>query len=57
MFKSIASAMIIASAAALPLKSSGEWLAGFLYGMTGDNHLHEIETCFKGGKTLVADAK
>ena len=25
-----------------------DFVAGFIYGMTGDNHLTEIEACFQG---------
>ena len=32
-----------------------EFVAGFIYGMTGDNHLEEIETCMQGGEDLIAD--
>ena len=34
-----------------------DWIAGFVFGLTGDNHLAEIEKCYTGGKDLVADAE
>ena len=32
-----------------------EFVAGFVYGMTGDNNLEEIETCMQGGEDLFND--
>ena len=32
-----------------------DFIAGFIYGMTGDNHLEEIETCMQGGEDLFTD--
>lgn len=29
-----------------------EFLAGYMYAMTGINHLTEIETCFEGGDLI-----
>jgi len=29
-----------------------EFVAGFMYGMTGDNHLEEIEACFQGSEEM-----
>ena len=34
-----------------------DYVAGFVYGMTGRNHLKEIEKCFHGSKTLANDAQ
>ena len=34
-----------------------DFIAGFIYGMTGDNHLEEIEGCFDAGQDLVTDAQ
>ena len=33
-----------------------DYVAGFIYGMTGDNHLSEIETCYNGSTDLVDKA-
>ena len=33
----------------LDLMAVPDFVAGFMYGMTGNNHLTEIESCFKGG--------
>ncbi len=32
----------------LTLMAIPDFVAGFIYGMTGDNHLSEIEACFQG---------
>ena len=29
-----------------------DFVAGFVYGMTGDNHLTEIEACYQGGELM-----
>ena len=34
-----------------------DYVAGFMYGMTGDNHLEEIEGCYNGGKSVISDAQ
>lgn len=34
-----------------------DFVAGFIYGMTGDNHLAEIEACYQGGEQIVTDSK
>ena len=34
-----------------------EYVAGLIYGFTGDNQLDEIQTCIQGGATLEADAQ
>ena len=41
----------------LDLMAVPDFVAGFMYGMTGNNHLTEIESCFKGGQTLAGDAQ
>jgi len=28
---------------------AADFVAGFMFGMTGDNHLTEIESCYTGG--------
>lgn len=34
-----------------------DFIAGLLYGFTGDNQLSEIESCYTGGETIVTDAE
>ena len=34
-----------------------DFVAGFIYGMTGDNHLTEIEACYNGGYQIVKDSQ
>ena len=34
-----------------------DFVAGFVYGMTGDNHLTEIEACYQGGTEVVDDVQ
>ena len=34
-----------------------DFVAGFVYGMTGDNHLTEIEACYTGGTDVVSDVQ
>lgn len=31
---------------------AADFVAGFMYGMTGDNQLTEIEACFQGGELM-----
>ena len=38
-----------ASAVEMDAKAVPDFLAGFIFGLTGDNHLEEIETCYTGG--------
>ena len=33
-----------------------DWVAGFIFQLTGDNQMSEIEQCYTGGQALVADA-
>jgi len=40
--KTFATACLAASATAFDVKSVPEFVAGFMFGMTGDNHLAEI---------------
>ena len=35
--------------------AAADFLAGFVYGMTGDNHLTEIEACFQGGSVMSSE--
>ena len=34
-----------------------DFVAGFVYGMTGNNHLTEIEACYQGGTEVVDDVQ
>ena len=34
-----------------------DYIAGFIYGMTGDNHLSEIEACYNGSTDFVSKAQ
>ena len=52
-----ASAVIAASASAFDALAVPEFVAGFMYGMTGDNHLSEIEACYKGAGLVVTDTE
>ena len=56
MYKTLASTLLAAAAQA-ESHDYPAWVAGFVYGMTGDNHLDEIEKCFTGSETLYNDAK
>ena len=35
------------------IKAVPDFAAGFLYGMVGDNHLDEFETCFQSSEQLM----
>ena len=37
---------------ALSVKAAADFAAGFVFGMTADNHLAEIELCFTGGELM-----
>lgn len=52
-----ASAVIAASASAFDAMAVPDFVAGFIYGMTGDNHLAEIEACYQGGEQIVTDSQ
>ena len=52
-----ASAVIAVSASAFDVMAVPDFVAGFIYGMTGDNNLTEIEACFQGGEQIVTDAQ
>ena len=45
------------SAAQIDAKAIPDWIAGFVFGMTGDNHLDEIEKCYTGGDKIVTDVE
>ena len=40
-----------------PAVAYPDFAAGFIYGMTGDNHLTEIQACYQGGEELETDVK
>ena len=54
--KTFAAAVIAASASALDAMSIPDFIAGFMFGMTGDNHLAEIEACYQGGEQIATDS-
>ena len=39
----------VSSAVSLDPLAIPDWIAGFIFGLTGDNHLSEIEQCYSGG--------
>ena len=47
-----ATALITAAASACDLTAIPDYTAGFIYGMTGANHLEEIENCYSGSQDL-----
>ena len=47
----------VSSAVSLDPLAVPDWIAGFVFGLTGDNHLSEIEQCYSGGQGLVTDAE
>lgn len=47
--RTFAMAALAASATAFDAESVPQFIAGFMYGMTGYNHLTEIEACYTGG--------
>ena len=55
--KTFAAAAIAASATAFDAVSVPEFIAGFMFGMTGDNNLAEIEACYQGGEQIVTDSQ
>ena len=54
--RTFAAAAIAASANASAM-AVPDFIAGFIYGMTGDNDLTEIEACYQGGDQIVTDVK
>ena len=52
-----AAAIMAASASAFDVMAAPDFVAGFIYGMTGDNHLTEIEACYNGGEQIVKDTE
>jgi len=55
--KAFAAACIAASASALSPMAVPDFVAGFMFGMTGQNHLTEIEACYQGSDKILADSK
>lgn len=55
--RTFAAAVIAATANAFDAMAVPDWIAGFIYGMTGDNQLTEIEACYQGGQQIVTDSK
>jgi hypothetical protein len=47
-----ATALVAATASALDAKAVPDYLAGFVYGFTGDNHLTEFEACYSSSHDL-----
>ena len=39
------------------VNAGADFLAGFMFGMTGDNNLTEIEACYQGGDLMVTEIK
>ena len=39
------------------ITGAADFVAGFVFGMTADNHLTEVETCFTGGELLYHEVK
>jgi len=46
---SFVTASIAATATAMDAMAVPDFIAGFIFGLTGDNHLEEIEQCYTGG--------
>ena len=55
--KTFAAACLAASATAFDAISVPDFVAGFMFGMTGDNNLTEIEACYQGGDKIVKDSQ
>lgn len=43
------------SPANVPVMGVADFVAGFMFGMTGDNHLTEIEACYQGGEVMLPE--
>ena len=39
----------------MPVTAIPDFVAGFVYGMTGDNNLTEIEACYQGGELMAEE--
>ena len=55
--KTFAAACLAASASAFDVMSVPDFVAGFMFAMTGNNHLSEIEACYQGGDKVVTDTQ
>ena len=55
--RTFAMAALAASATAFDAESVPQFIAGFMYGMTGYNHLTEIEACYTGGQQIIIDSQ
>ena len=55
----VTAAAVAATASAVDIDAMAvpDFIAGVIFGLTGDNHLDEIRTCYQGGDTIVNDAK
>lgn len=53
-----ATAAVVATASAVELDVMAvpDFIAGFIFGLTGDNKLTEIEQCYSGGQGIVTEA-
>ena len=52
-----ASAVLAAAASAVEVVPVVDFVAGFIYGVTGENHLTEIQTCYQGGNEILIDTQ
>ena len=52
-----AAACLAASTTAFDIKAVPEFVAGMVFGLTGENHLVEIESCYKSGDKVVTDSE
>ena len=55
--RTFAAAAIAATSSAFEVMAVPDFVAGFMYGMTGANHLTEIEACYQGGEKILTDSK
>jgi len=39
----------------ISVMAGADFIAGFMFGMTADNHLTEIEACYTGGELMVGE--
>lgn len=52
-----AAACLAASTTAFDLLAVPEFVAGMVYGLSGENHLSEIQSCYKSGESVVTDSE
>ena len=50
-----AAAAIAANASAFDVLAAPEFVAGFMYAMTGANHLTEVQACYQDGDQVALD--